>query len=73
MGMGVTEALVPIPAGSIPPAAAVVPAPTVEPPQFTVPAVIPEPGKSPEQLEQEAWDRHWQQTARWLQQELIGN
>ena len=49
------------------------PAPTkVAPPQFTVPAVVPEPGKSPEQLEQEAWDRHWQQTDEWIHQQLSG-
>ncbi|KQU52188.1 hypothetical protein ASG84_25515 [Rhodococcus sp. Leaf278] len=49
------------------------PAPaTVDPPQFTVPAVVPEPGKSPAQLEQEAWDRHWQQTDAWIHQELSG-
>ena len=49
------------------------PAPTtVAPPQFTVPVPIPEPGKSPEQLEQEAWDRHWQQTGEWIHQELSG-
>lgn len=45
---------------------------TVAPPQFTVPVPIPEPGKSPEQLEQEAWDRHWQQTGEWIHQELSG-
>ncbi len=50
-----------------------VPAPTkVDPPQFTVPVVVPEPGKSQEQLEQEAWDRHWQQTGEWIHQELAG-
>lgn len=49
------------------------PAPTtVAPPQFTVPVPVPEPGKSPEQLEQEAWDRHWQQTGEWIQQEFSG-
>ncbi|WP_143544963.1 hypothetical protein [Rhodococcus sp. 06-462-5] len=49
------------------------PAPTtVAPPQFTVPVPIPEPGKSPEQLEQEAWDRHWQQTGEWIHQEFSG-
>ncbi|WP_242640177.1 hypothetical protein [Rhodococcoides fascians] len=49
------------------------PAPTkVDPPQFTVPVVVPEPGKSQEQLEQEAWDRHWQQTGEWIHQELAG-
>ncbi|MBY4131576.1 hypothetical protein HQO83_24590 [Rhodococcus fascians] len=49
------------------------PAPTkVAPPQFTVPAVVPEPGKSTEQLEQEAWDRHWQQTDEWIHQQLSG-
>ncbi|MFI7171302.1 hypothetical protein [Rhodococcoides fascians] len=49
------------------------PAPaTVDPPQFTLPAVVPEPGKSPAQLEQEAWDRHWQQTDAWIHQELSG-
>jgi hypothetical protein len=49
------------------------PAPaTVDPPQFTVPAVVPEPGKTQEQLEREAWDRHWQQTGEWLEQELAG-
>ncbi|WP_157226088.1 hypothetical protein [Rhodococcus sp. AW25M09] len=55
-----------------------VPAPTaapapVAPPQFTVPVVVPEPGKSQAQLEQEAWDRHWQQTDAWIHQELSGN
>jgi len=50
-----------------------VPAPTrVDPPQFTVPVPVPEPGKSPEQLEQEAWDRHWQQTGQWFEQEFSG-
>ncbi|OZE95140.1 hypothetical protein CH302_19570 [Rhodococcus sp. 15-2388-1-1a] len=49
------------------------PAPTrVDPPQFTVPVPVPEPGKSPEQLEQEAWDRHWQQTGQWFEQEFSG-
>ena len=49
------------------------PAPTtVAPPQFTVPVPVPEPGKSPEQLEQEAWDRHWQQTGQWFEQEFSG-
>ncbi|MFI8565370.1 hypothetical protein ACIGGF_02265 [Rhodococcus sp. NPDC078407] len=55
--------------------ATVAPAPaptTVDPPQFTVPAVVPEPGKSPQQLEQEAWDRHWQQTDEWIHQQLSG-
>lgn len=73
MGMGRNEALVPIPAGSIPPGAALVPAPAVEPPALTLPPVIPEPGKSPEQWEQDAWDRHWQQTGEWLKQQLSGN
>ncbi|MDV8022611.1 hypothetical protein [Rhodococcus sp. IEGM 1330] len=45
---------------------------TVAPPQFTVPVPVPEPGKSPEQLEQEAWDRHWQQTGQWFEQEFSG-
>ncbi|WP_147458282.1 hypothetical protein [Rhodococcus sp. SBT000017] len=45
---------------------------TVAPPQFTVPVPVPEPGKSPEQLEQEAWDRHWQQTGEWIHQEFSG-
>lgn len=67
------EALTPIPAASIPPAAAVVPRPTVEPPVFAVPTIVPEAGKSQEQLEQEAWDRHWQHTAQWLEQEIVGN
>ncbi|MCJ0893127.1 hypothetical protein MTX35_06450 [Rhodococcus sp. ARC_M12] len=49
------------------------PVPTrVDPPQFTVPVPVPEPGKSPEQLEQEAWDRHWQQTGQWFEQEFSG-
>ncbi|KJV03071.1 hypothetical protein [Rhodococcus sp. PML026] len=49
------------------------PAPvTVDPPQLTVPTVVPEPGKSQEQLEQEAWDRHWQHTGDWIAQELAG-
>lgn len=49
------------------------PSPTeVAPPQFTVPVPVPEPGKSPEQLEQEAWDRHWQQTGEWIHQEFSG-
>ncbi|MGB2948245.1 MAG: hypothetical protein ACSLE8_25405 [Rhodococcus sp. (in: high G+C Gram-positive bacteria)] len=68
-----SEILTPIPVQAIPPAAAVVPQKTVEPPQFTVPVVIPEQGKSQEQLEQEAWDRHWQHTADWLEQELGAN
>lgn len=68
-----SERLTPIPVQAIPPAAAVVPQKTVEPPQFTVPVVIPEQGKSQEQLEQEAWDRHWQHTADWLEQELGAN
>ncbi|OZC79190.1 hypothetical protein CH282_21060 [Rhodococcus sp. 06-418-1B] len=67
------EALTPIPAAAIPPAAAVVPKTTVAPPEFAVPTIVPEPGKSQEQLEQEAWDRHWAHTAEWLQQEIIGN
>lgn len=67
------EALTPIPAAAIPPAAAVVPPKTVEPPVFAVPTIVPEPGKSQEQLEQEAWDRHWQHTAEWLEQEIVGN
>lgn len=67
------EALTPIPAAAIPPAAAVVPKATVAPPEFAVPTIVPEPGKSQEQLEQEAWDRHWAHTAEWLQQEITGN
>ncbi len=67
------EALTPIPAAAIPPAAAVVPKTTVAPPEFAVPTIVPEPGKSQEQLEQEAWDRHWAHTAEWLQQEITGN
>nr|WP_296777968.1 hypothetical protein [Rhodococcus sp. (in: high G+C Gram-positive bacteria)] len=67
------EALTPIPSAAIPPAAAVVPRPTVDPPAFAVPTIIPEAGKSEEQLEQEAWDRHWQHTAQWLEQEIVGN
>ncbi|MGA9869923.1 MAG: hypothetical protein WBQ44_02065, partial [Rhodococcus sp. (in: high G+C Gram-positive bacteria)] len=67
-----SEALTPIPASAIPPAAAVVPSRTVDPPEFAVPTVVPEPGKSQEQLEQEAWNRHWQQTTQWLQQEIVG-
>ncbi|CAH0309997.1 hypothetical protein HQP04_10690 [Rhodococcus fascians] len=55
------------PAGTPKPAAA-----TVDPPQLTVPTVVPEPGKSQEQLEQEAWDRHWQHTGEWIAQELAG-
>ena len=52
-----------------------VPAPsTVDPPQFTVPVPVPvpEPGKTREQLEQEAWDRHWQQTGEWIHREFSG-
>ncbi len=45
---------------------------TIDPPQFTLPAIVPEPGKSPEQLEQEAWERHWQHTGEWIEQELSG-
>lgn len=67
------EAFVPIPAAAIPPAAAVVPRYTVEPPVFAVPTYEPEPGKSDEQLQQEAWDEHWAHTAAWLQQEIVGN
>lgn len=55
------------PAGTPKPAAV-----TVDPPQLTVPTVVPEPGKSQEQLEQEAWDRHWQHTGEWIAQELAG-
>ncbi|MBJ7352247.1 MAG: hypothetical protein JHD12_17005, partial [Rhodococcus sp.] len=55
------------PAGTPKPAAA-----TVDPPQLTVPTVVPEPGKSQEQLEHEAWDRHWQHTGEWIAQELAG-
>ncbi|TFI40295.1 hypothetical protein E4P29_25190 [Rhodococcus sp. 1R11] len=55
------------PAGTPKPAAA-----TVDPPQLTVPTVVPEPGKSQEQLEREAWDRHWQHTGEWIAQELAG-
>ncbi|MBY4213537.1 hypothetical protein HQO42_18500 [Rhodococcus fascians] len=55
------------PAGTPKPAAA-----TVDPPQLTVPTVVLEPGKSQEQLEQEAWDRHWQHTGEWIAQELAG-
>ncbi|MDI9933134.1 hypothetical protein QM588_22170 [Rhodococcus sp. IEGM 1354] len=55
------------PAGTPKPAAA-----TVDPPQLTLPTVVPEPGKSQEQLEQEAWDRHWQHTGEWIAQELAG-
>ncbi|SNS74839.1 FGGY-family carbohydrate kinase [Rhodococcoides kyotonense] len=69
---GTVETLSPIPAQAIPPNAAVVPT-TVDAPQFTIPPVIPEAGKSQEQLEQEAWDRHWQHTAQWLEQEIAGN
>lgn len=68
-----SESLTPIPSSEIPPAAAVVPHPTVDPPAFAVPTIIPEAGKSEEQLEQEAWDRHWQHTAQWLEQEIVGN
>lgn len=68
-----SERLTPIPASAIPPAAAVVPHATVEPPVFALPPIIPEPGKSQEQLEQEAWNRHWAHTAEWLQQEIVGN
>ncbi|OZD00460.1 hypothetical protein CH281_19010 [Rhodococcus sp. 06-221-2] len=55
------------PAGTPQPAAA-----TVDPPQLTVPTVVPEPDKSQEQLEQEAWARHWQHTGEWIAQELAG-
>lgn len=68
-----SERLTPIPASAIPPAAAVVPRATVEPPVFALPPIIPEAGKSQEQLEQEAWNRHWAHTAEWLQQEIVGN
>ncbi|ORI20238.1 hypothetical protein BJD99_01095 [Rhodococcus sp. 1163] len=67
------ETFTPIPAQSIPPAAAVVPQSEVAPPEFAVPVIIPEPGKSQEQLEQEAWDRHWQHTAQWVEQEIHEN
>ncbi|QCB52904.1 hypothetical protein E5720_17410 [Rhodococcus sp. PAMC28707] len=67
------ETFTPIPAQSIPPAAAVVPGSVVAPPEFAVPVIIPEPGKSQEQLEQEAWDRHWQHTAQWVEQEIHEN
>ncbi|MDJ0360640.1 hypothetical protein [Rhodococcus sp. H29-C3] len=67
------ETFTPIPAQSIPPAAAVVPRSEVAPPEFAVPVIIPEPGKSQEQLEQEAWDRHWQHTAEWVGQEIHEN
>lgn len=67
------ETFTPIPAQSIPPAAAVVPGSEVAPPEFAVPVIIPEPGKSQEQLEQEAWDRHWQHTAQWVEQEIHEN
>ncbi|MDJ0396282.1 hypothetical protein QMK17_23535 [Rhodococcus sp. G-MC3] len=72
-GVARSEALTPIPSSEIPPAAAVVPRATVDPPVFAVPTVLPEAGKSAEQLEQEAWDRHWQHTAQWLEQEIVGN
>ena len=67
------EGFTPIPAAAIPPAAAVVPRQTVAPPVFAVPTYEFEPGKSDEQLQQEAWDEHWAHTAAWLQQEIVGN
>ncbi|WP_338890798.1 hypothetical protein [Rhodococcus sovatensis] len=67
------EGFTPIPAAAIPPAAAVIPRQTVVPPVFAVPTYESEPGKSEEQLQQEAWDEHWAHTAAWLQQEIVGN
>lgn len=75
------EVLTPIPAAAIPPAAAVVPRSATPPPtptvvahpKFAVPTIIPEPGKSQQQLEDEAWARHWQQTAQWVGQEIAQN
>jgi hypothetical protein len=33
---------------------------------------VPEqdPNKSPQQLQDEAWAKHWQQTGQWLNQEF---
>lgn len=65
----------PPPVVAAPPAPRPAPAPVttkVDPPQFTVPVVVPEPGKSQEQLEKEAWDRHWQHTGEWIEQEFSG-
>ena len=61
-----------VPPGAAPAGAPKAAAATVDPPQLTVPTVVPEPGKSQEQLEQEAWDRHWQHTGEWIAQELAG-
>ncbi|WP_328811517.1 hypothetical protein [Rhodococcus sp. NBC_00294] len=39
-------------------------------PQFTVPVPEQDPNKSPQQLQDEAWAKHWQQTGQWLNQEF---
>ncbi|MBM7415583.1 MULTISPECIES: hypothetical protein [Nocardiaceae] len=45
--------------------------PTAVPaPQFTVPVPEQDPNKSPQQLQDEAWQKHWQQTGQWLNQEF---
>ncbi len=66
------EALVPIAAGDIPPAAAVVPSPTVEPPSL-LPVIVPDPEKTTQELEHEAWAQHGEHAADWLRQEIEGN
>ncbi|WP_072681427.1 hypothetical protein [Rhodococcoides corynebacterioides] len=45
---------------------------TVPPPVFAVPVPEQDPNKSPQQLQDEAWARHWEQTGEWLNQEFGG-
>ncbi|KQU01782.1 hypothetical protein ASG56_21015 [Rhodococcus sp. Leaf7] len=42
----------------------------VPPPQFTVPVPENDPSKSRQQLQDEAWAKHWAETGQWLNQEF---
>ncbi|MGU3437729.1 hypothetical protein ACNHUS_32535 [Actinomycetes bacterium M1A6_2h] len=45
----------------------------VPPPQFTVPVPVPDPNNpnaTPQELQDEAWQRHWQQTGQYLEQQF---
>ncbi|SFA60957.1 hypothetical protein SAMN05444374_11675 [Rhodococcoides kroppenstedtii] len=60
---------------SVPPQTTWSPTPrtsTVPPPVFAVPVPDQDPNKSPQQLQDEAWARHWEQTGEWLNQEFGG-
>lgn len=66
-----TPAAPPPPSWTAPPAASNPPPTSVTKPPFAIPVPESDPSKSPQQLQDEAWARHWAETGQWLNQELV--